>query len=245
MWSFKNDNIYRKTVEDSGCLGYNDVCERIENTVLRYGRNCDAFITDGGYMDSVVACTFPTTQRSFMRYPIMSNIITLYHGTIYDFDKIDVDKGKGNKDFGRGFYTSRDVSHAERLAVRNKHIEQERFRLRGMNKDVIPWLYVYEFDINNFSKLKVKEFQTADREWMRFIVLNRESRRKTQEHDYDIVIGPTANDNTRAAIQTVVPLTKGQVMTDKAIDALIMLIEPDNLPGQFFIGTQHAPTYST
>jgi len=170
----------------------------------------------------------------------MSTTITLYHGTISAFDEIDVTKGKWNKDFGRGFYTSRDVRHAERLAVRNKHIEQERFRLRGVDKDIMPWLYVYEFDLDNLANLSVKDFPTADREWMRFIVLNRESKRKTQEHDYDIVIGPTANDNTRAAIQTVVPLTKGQVMTDRAIDALIMLIEPDKLPCQFFFGTQRA-----
>ena len=43
----------------------------------------------------------------------MANIIQLYHGTIYDFDKIDVTKGKWNKDFGRGFYTSRDIGHAD------------------------------------------------------------------------------------------------------------------------------------
>jgi len=164
----------------------------------------------------------------------MANIITLYHGTISDFDEIDVAKGKWNKDFGRGFYTSRDVRHAERLAIRNMHIEQERFRLRGIDKVVTPWLYVYEFDLDNFAKLNVKDFPDADREWMQFIVLNRESKRKVQEHDYDIVIGPTADDNTRAAIQTVVPLSKGQVMTDRAIDALIMLVEPDNLPAQFF-----------
>jgi len=54
------------------------------------------------------------------------------------------------------------------------------------------------------------------------------------------VVGPTANDNTRAAIQTIVPMTKGQVMADKSIDALIALIEPDNLPWQFFFGTQRA-----
>jgi len=30
-----------------------DYCERIENTVLRYGRNYDTFITDSDYMDSV------------------------------------------------------------------------------------------------------------------------------------------------------------------------------------------------
>jgi len=170
----------------------------------------------------------------------MSNIITLYHGTIYEFDKIDVSKGKGNKDFGRGFYTSRDVSHAKRLAVRNKYIEEERFAVRGIEKSVTPLLYTYKLDTSELQSLKIKEFFSADREWMRFIVLNRESKSKKQEHVFDIVIGPTANDNTRAAIQTVMPLTKGQVMTDKAIDALIALIEPDNLPGQFFFGTQSA-----
>ena len=171
----------------------------------------------------------------------MANIITLYHGTIYEFDKIDVSKGKGNKDFGRGFYTSRDVHHAERLATRNKFIEEERFALRGIKQGVTSWLYTFEFDLDNLVTISVKEFAIADKEWMRFVILNRES--KNKEHEYDVVIGPTANDNTRAAIQTVMPLTKGQVMTDKAIDALITLIEPNNLPQQFFFGTQRAADF--
>jgi hypothetical protein len=170
----------------------------------------------------------------------MANIITLYHGTIYEFDKIDVTKGKWNKDFGRGFYTSRDVRHSERLAIRNKHIEEERLVLRGITRTVTPLLYKYDFNLDSMATLNIKEFVTADSEWMWFVVLNRESKSKNQEHEYDIVIGPTANDNTRAAIQTVMPLTKGQVMRDKAINALIALIEPDNLPSQFFFGTQRA-----
>ena len=165
----------------------------------------------------------------------MANIIVLYHGTIYEFDKIDVTKGKGNKDFGRGFYTTRDIRHAERLAVRNKLIEEERYALRGVKRSVTPRLHIYEFDLDNLATLNVKDFATADREWMRFIVLNRENKSTVQEHNYDIIIGPTANDNTRAAIQTIMPLIKGQVTTDKAIDALMSLIEPDNLPRQFFI----------
>jgi hypothetical protein len=109
----------------------------------------------------------------------MSNIITLYHGTIHEFDKIDVTKGKGNKDFGRGFYASRDVRHAERLAVRNKSIEEERFALRGVKKSVTPWLYAYDFDLENLVALNAKEFASADREWMRFVVLNRESKKQS------------------------------------------------------------------
>ena len=139
----------------------------------------------------------------------MGKNITLYHGTIYEFDTIDVTKGKSNKDFGRGFYTSREIYHAERLAARNKRIEEERFSLRGLNKIVNSWLYTFNFDIDNLTSLNVKKFATVNREWMRFVVLNRENKSKLQQHDYDIVIGPTANDNTRAAIQTIMPLAKG------------------------------------
>lgn len=33
----------------------------------------------------------------------------LYHGTNIDFEKIDIDKSKPNKDFGRVFYLSADI----------------------------------------------------------------------------------------------------------------------------------------
>ena len=96
----------------------------------------------------------------------MGNRITLYHGTIYEFDEVDVSKGKGNKDFGRGFYTSRDIRHAERLAFRNKNIEEERYAMRGMERKVTPLLYTYEFDLDNLAVLNVKEFDTASKDWM-------------------------------------------------------------------------------
>jgi hypothetical protein len=52
----------------------------------------------------------------------MSDIITLYHGSVHSFDNIDVSMGKPFKDFGIGFYTSRDRFHAEKMALRNKDI---------------------------------------------------------------------------------------------------------------------------
>jgi hypothetical protein len=50
----------------------------------------------------------------------------LYHGSISCFDVIDVNEGKGYKDFGKGFYATAIVSHADRLAVRNKGIAERR-----------------------------------------------------------------------------------------------------------------------
>lgn len=50
----------------------------------------------------------------------------LYHGTISDFEEIDVESGKGYKDFGKGFYATAVPTHAERLAIRNKRIAERR-----------------------------------------------------------------------------------------------------------------------
>ena len=40
----------------------------------------------------------------------------LYHGTNRDFDVIDLSKSKPNKDFGRGFYLSREYIQAMDMA---------------------------------------------------------------------------------------------------------------------------------
>ena len=37
----------------------------------------------------------------------------LYHGTIYEFDEIDVTSGRGYKDFGKGFYPESIRDYAE------------------------------------------------------------------------------------------------------------------------------------
>lgn len=50
----------------------------------------------------------------------------LYHGSTYLFTEIDVDRGKGYKDFGRGFYATAVKEHAENLAKRNKRILERR-----------------------------------------------------------------------------------------------------------------------
>ena len=38
----------------------------------------------------------------------------LFHGTTADFTEISLQKGKGYKDFGKGFYATAVKSHAER-----------------------------------------------------------------------------------------------------------------------------------
>jgi hypothetical protein len=165
--------------------------------------------------------------------------ITLYHGTTRLFDKIDLSRGKAYKDFGIGFYAMRNVEHAENLALRNLRIERERLtRVGGSADTLFAYLYTYEFDASKQDTLKYKEFVTADREWLKFVICNRMS--GMREHDFDLVIGPTANDNTRTSIRAITNAANGGILTDAALDLLIMMLEPENLPMQHYFGADRA-----
>jgi hypothetical protein len=168
----------------------------------------------------------------------MSDRLVLYHGTTHDFVEIDVRRGKPYKDFGQGFYLAGTYERAHNIAMRNRRIEEDRLRAMG-NKTVLPvFVYTYEFNLREMDKLNVRRFEFADREWLEFIIRNRMNR--TRRHDYDIVIGPTANDDTRASIRIVMNAANGAILSDAALDLLIEMLEPNNLPEQYYFGTDKA-----
>ncbi|MDR0910274.1 MAG: DUF3990 domain-containing protein [Spirochaetaceae bacterium] len=170
--------------------------------------------------------------------------LTLYHGSIYDFESIDLSFGKPFKDFGIGFYTSASRMHAVSLAKRNKIIEEVRRNVGVRYAEAVQvWLYEYHFPLDALERLNVKEFNQADREWMQFVTMNRRSRRR--EHQYDMVIGPTANDKTNTIIQIYLSGGYGAVGSERAINTLLALIETDKLPGQYFFGSEKAIGYLT
>ena len=175
------------------------------------------------------------------RNDILKNAITLYHGSVYEFDTVDVTKGKPFKDFGIGFYTTQNIDHAKRLAIRNKNLEEKRKALRGNTEPSPAWLYTYEFDIAEINKLNTRKFDTADREWVQFVIQNRRSQQK--EHDYDIVIGPTANDNTNATIDLFMMGTYGDPQSNFAIETFLRLILPEVLPQQIYFGSMNAANH--
>lgn len=109
----------------------------------------------------------------------------LYHGSNEDIETIDVTKGLRYKDFGKGFYVTPDKSTAIRMA-------QKKSRLFGGKATLIT----YELDEAALSSdLKVKRFpEKATVEWLMFVYDNRDRKNTTPIHDYDIVIGPIAND---------------------------------------------------
>ena len=108
----------------------------------------------------------------------------LYHGTNKAFDTIDLTKSKPNKDFGQGFYLSREYSQAMEMA--KTKCEQL--------KTGFPTVLTYEVDEEQMNQLKVLCFDAYTFEWAKFIIMNRQNDTSKPMHDYDIVFGPIAND---------------------------------------------------
>ena len=167
----------------------------------------------------------------------------LYHGTTADFDIIDVSHGKGYKDFGKGFYATARKDHAENIAKRNKKImlaKQEKILARKpMYKKEVYQAYRYNLLFSeNMEGLNVKIFNNADVEWIKFILMNRKS--KDTCHNYDIVIGPTADEETTAIINRYEPALIKSNYSNKILEQLILELKPENLPKQYFFATKRA-----
>ena len=165
--------------------------------------------------------------------------IIVYHGSTYLFDTIDVTKGKPYKDFGRGFYVTQNFNHAKTLAIRNKSIEAEQY-----NRYTNAYVYTFEFDLISTKKFfSVKEFKDADLIWMEFVLANRKARECS--HEYDVVLGPTANDDTSIVLKAYFGGLYGDIGSIEAIETALRLIEADKLPSQIYFANNSATKFLT
>ena len=108
----------------------------------------------------------------------------LYHGTNAVIQQIDLAQSRVGKDFGVGFYLTPDENVAMRQAER-------KFEQYGDGKAKV---YKYTIDDSCLKELNVLQFDSYSLEWARFILKNRKNRTHNQLHDYDVVIGPIADD---------------------------------------------------
>lgn len=113
----------------------------------------------------------------------------LYHGSTVNIEKIDLDKSKPNKDYGRAFYLSVDEQQALELA-----------QFRAEFEETDPIVNVFEFDENLFKQFRYKRFEEYTEEWAHFVYNHRTDPQGRTLHDYDIVYGPIANDRIGAQI---------------------------------------------
>lgn len=124
----------------------------------------------------------------------------LYHGSTVIVRKPSLRPGRSNADFGKGFYTTSNMEQAVRWA----HIKQER------EKTLRAVVSVFEFDetLLDNPELNVRRFSGADEAWLYFVT----DCRKSRKHDYDLVLGPVANDK----VFTTVNLFESGVLSAEA-----------------------------
>lgn len=132
-----------------------------------------------------------------------SNELLLYHGTVADFEQILLLKSHNRRDFGVGFYTTILEKQAKEWAYR--------LSLREKKKQY----YVYQYIFRESDNLKVKRFDSLNKEWLEFIKDNRS--KGGLQHSYDVVIGPVADDNTMETVQLYLT---GILTVDEAVERL-------------------------
>lgn len=113
----------------------------------------------------------------------------LYHGSNIEVTNPQIIESDRRLDFGKGFYLTSSYEQAKRWA-------ELTVKRRDTGKEVVS---VFEFDDSSASELKILHFTQAQKEWLEYVTMNRKNLNIPND-DYDVVIGPVANDRTMPVI---------------------------------------------
>ena len=150
----------------------------------------------------------------------------LYHGSNVEIESIDLARGRRGKDFGKGFYANPDYMQAVEFC-------SSVIRREGVG---VPTVTSFDFDESALNVLNVMRFDGYSKEWAEFILLNRNNTSDVPAHDYDIVVGPIADDGVGTQIRR---LSRGFI----SFDAFLEEIKYSKVSIQYFFGTEEAIKY--
>lgn len=145
----------------------------------------------------------------------------LYHGSNIIVKNPTLLESKRALDFGKAFYLTSDFEQAKKCATRTT----ER---RNDGKATVS---SYKVNDNIWNELNIKKFLQPDKDWLHYITANR--KQISIEDNYDVVIGPVANDQT---IATIGIYLRGYITEDMAIELLL----PQKLKDQYALKTTKA-----
>lgn len=152
-------------------------------------------------------------------------MITLYHGSNVTVDMPKILPNLRALDFGGGFYLTSSYAQAERWA---KVIFKRR-------QEGQPIVNIYTFDDERAIALNVLQFKDANADWLEFVVNNRKA---LKVFDYDVVVGPVANDATLPVIDDYMD---GRYTQEEAVRRLL----PQNLTDQYAFCSEVSLGYLT
>ena len=129
----------------------------------------------------------------------------LYHGSNIAVKNPKIIPANRALDFGYGFYLTSDYDQAVKWA-----------KITFLRRDSgTPTVSVYDFDECD-AGLSVLTFPCANADWLNFVTANRSG--KAVNNDYDVIIGPVANDNTMPVINLYL---SGAYSEDEALRRLL------------------------
>lgn len=134
----------------------------------------------------------------------------VYHGSLYQVHNPDVEKGRQSTDFGKGFYTTTNFEQAKRWAIKKQKTAIE-------GSKAIVNTYEVDDDLLGNPRYNSKRFDSPDETWLSFVI----SCRRSTLHEYDVILGPVANDK----IYTTITLYEGRVLTAKETVARLKVDE--------------------
>ena len=150
----------------------------------------------------------------------------LFHGSNVEIEFIDLARGRRGKDFGKGFYANPDYMQAVEFC--SSVIRREGFG--------VPTVTSFDFDESALDVLNVMRFDGYSKEWAEFILMNRNNISDVPAHNYDIVIGPIADDGVGTQIRR---LSRGFI----TFDAFLEELKYSKVSIQYFFGTEEAIKY--
>lgn len=153
----------------------------------------------------------------------------LYHGTVTKFNKVNLSHGHDYKDFGKGFYLAYSYKQSEgivRKLCKIKHATSGVIYSYTVNQEAFMQLY---------REKRVLIFNDANSDWLLFVNKSRHTRGTW--HSYDVVIGPTADDEAKLLIDNFNDGFYGSVTDFNVQNRVISLLHSERLGTQVFIAT--------
>lgn len=154
-------------------------------------------------------------------------MISLYHGSNVEINEIDLSICKVGKDFGKGFYLNPNFEQAREIAIRTTRVLQQ-------GQAIVNGFEFNEAVLTSPENLKIKIFPDYSEDWADFVVLNRKNKTELPVHDYDIVVGPIADDTVGVQIRRYI---QGYIPAKQLVEELRF---HGNHAIQYFFGTQQA-----
>jgi hypothetical protein len=152
----------------------------------------------------------------------------LYHGSTVVVSRLRIIVPNRALDFGAGFYCTSDIDQAKRWAHRLCR------RVRRFSPDAKALVSIYEFDDAQSVILSNKKFPFSNKEWLDFVASHRLLQGDTEQ--YDLIIGPVANDDTFQVIQDYTNAPNKELYAPVALDR----IKASNLKDQYVFKSEKA-----